>query len=87
MQDNLEAFVEGTFRASERIILITKWVGQVWQQECLKTQGNAICGFKKYAMSVAALTDPKTSYEHRKTVNITFSYGVEDPFVDISVYR
>ena len=53
MQDNLERYVQGTFTAGERRVLITKWVGNAWE-ELSKNENIAIRAFKKCGVSTAA---------------------------------
>ena len=53
MQDNLEAYINGKFTAGERHVLITKWVGQAWE-ELSQNREMAVRAFRKCGISVAA---------------------------------
>ena len=49
--DNLEKYVQGSIPAGERRILLTRWVGQAWDEISTKT-GTIIWSFRKCAISV-----------------------------------
>ncbi len=52
MKDNLETYVNGKINAGARRVLITKWVGQAWEQ--LSTDKAMIVrSFKKAGTAVA----------------------------------
>lgn len=53
MQDNMENYLHGKFTAGERRILLTKWVGNAWE-EMAQAKQIAVRSFKKCGISTAA---------------------------------
>ena len=53
MQDNLDEYLNGKITAGERRILLTKWVGEAWE-ELAKNQEMIVRSFKKCGISIAA---------------------------------
>ena len=53
MQEKLERYVSGKFSASERHIMLTKWIGEAWEI-LSQNKEMAICSFKKCGISTAA---------------------------------
>ncbi len=68
MQDNLERYMNGKFTASERCIMLTKWIGEAWET-LSQNKEIAVRSFKKCGISVA--TDGSEDFE----INIE---GLED---------
>ena len=87
LQDNLEGYLHGKFTAGERRVLLTKWVGEAWEQLSLNKE-IAVRAFKKCGISVAA--DGSENYEihlegledYEVDVGDTISDD-EDPFADL----
>ena len=52
LDSNLERYVEGKMSASERRVLMTKWVGEAWSKVG-KMKDSIIRSFKKCGLSVA----------------------------------
>jgi hypothetical protein len=46
LDENLERYVEGKFTASERCVLTTKWVGNVWEK-LSENKDMIVCSFVK----------------------------------------
>ena len=53
MQENLESYVSRKFSASERRIMLTKWIVEAWET-LSPNKEMAICSFKKCGISTAA---------------------------------
>ena len=90
MQDNLEAYVNGKFTASERRVLITKWVGQAWE-ELSQNKEMTVRAFRKCGISVAA--DGSEDFDIHiegldnycvQADDIDTEDDDEDPFADVS---
>ena len=52
LEKNLGQYVDGKINASQRRVLMTKWVGEVWSKVG-KMKGSIIHSFKKCGLSVA----------------------------------
>ena len=52
LNDNLEKYLNGKFTAGERRVLLTKWVGQAWE-EVSQNEAAIVRSFKKCGISVA----------------------------------
>ena len=68
MLDNLDSYVHGKFTASERRVLLSKWVGGAWEEVCAKPE-MIIRSFRKCGISVAV------DGSEDEVINIT---GVDD---------
>ena len=87
LQDNLEGYLNGKFTAGERRVLLTKWVGEAWEQLSLNKE-IAVRAFIKCGISDAA--DGSENYEihlegledYEVDVGDTISDD-EDPFADL----
>ena len=53
MQDNLDGYLNGKITAGERCVLLSKWVGEAWE-ELSKNKDMIERSFKKCGISVAA---------------------------------
>ena len=88
MQQNLEAYVRGDINASERRILFTKWVGEVWERQSAKkemvTQSFRKCGI---AVAIDGSEDSEIYIEGIDDYAIEDEedeeFTDEDPFDDI----
>ena len=90
MQENMDAYLHGKFTAGERRILLTKWVGDAWD-ELAKVKEIAVRSFKKCGISTAAdgSEDDEIHLEGLDNYEITMDANTEedeneDPFADIS---
>ena len=52
MLDNLDLYVHGKFTASERRVLLSKWIGEAWEKVCTKPE-LITRGFRKCRISIA----------------------------------
>ena len=52
-QGHLSDYVENKLTASERRVLITQWVGEVWEDMSLTMRQTIIRGFQKCGITVA----------------------------------
>ena len=52
MLDNLDLYVHGKFTASERCVLLSKWIGEAWEKVCTKPE-LITSGFRKCGISIA----------------------------------
>ena len=52
MLDNLDLYVHGKFTASERRVLLSKWIGEAWEKVCTKPE-LITRGFRKCGISIA----------------------------------
>ena len=82
LQENLDSYVQGTINASERRVLITKWVGSAWEELSTKTD-MVIRSFIKCGISVP----PDGSRDDEINLNGLEDYTVDsedegDPFSD-----
>ena len=68
MLDNLDSYVHGKFTASERRVLLSKWVGGAWEEVCAKPE-MIIHSFRKCGISIAV------DGSEDEVINIT---GVDD---------
>ena len=73
MQENLDSYVYGRINASARRVLITKWVGQAWQEICSDKE-MVIRSFKKCGISVPI----DGSEDDRIHIQGLDDYAVED---------
>ena len=88
LQDYLEGYLNRKFTAGERRVLLTKWVGEAWEQLSLNKE-IAVRAFKKCGISVAA--DGSENYEihldgledYEVDVGDTISDD-DDPFADLN---
>ena len=88
MQDNLDGYLNGKITAGERRVLLSKWVGEAWE-ELSKNKDMIERSFKKCGISVAA--DGSEDFEihlegvenYRVTTNDALS-DTEDPFEYVS---
>ena len=81
MQENLDAYVYGRINASARRVLITKWVGQAWEEVCVDKEMIAR-SFRKYGISVPideGLDDYAVEEEENYTDTDPFSGSEEEP--------
>ncbi len=88
MQDNLEQYLHGKFTAGERRVLITKWVGEAWE-ELSEDKDIAVRAFKKCGISTAAdgSEDFEIHLEGLENYEIRMEDEEEggcDPFADLS---
>ncbi len=90
LQNNLEAYLHGKFTASERRVLLTKWVGEAWN-EMSKNKEMAVRSLKKCGISVAA--DGSEDFEIHLEGLEDYNYSatndnnideLDDPFADLS---
>ena len=88
MQDNLEGYLNGKFTAGERRVLLTKWVGQAWE-ELSENKEMTVTSFKKCGISTAA--DGSEDFEihlegledYEVKMNDPSTDDDGDPFVDL----
>ena len=88
MQDNLDGYLNGKITAGERHVLLSKWVGEAWE-ELSKNKDMIERSFKKCGISVA--TDGSEDFEihlegvenNRVTTNDALN-DTEDPFEYVS---
>ena len=73
LQDNLEGYLNGKFTAGEGQVLLTKWVGEAWEQQSLNKE-IAVRAFQKCGIRV--VTDDSENYE----IHLE---GLEDYEVDV----
>ena len=52
-QDHLSDYLENKLTTSERRVLITQWVGQVWEEMTTTLKDTVIRGFDKCGITVA----------------------------------
>ena len=89
MQENLDAYVTGGMTASRRRVLITRWVGQAWEEVCTN-KDMIIRSFLKCGISVAV----DGSQDSQINISGLDGYEVgesdsepedkdEDPFADV----
>ena len=90
MEENLDEYLNGKINAGERRILLTKWVGEAWE-ELAENEEMVIRSFKKCGISVAA--DGSEDFEihlesledYQVNQDAEFSSDSdEDPFADLS---
>jgi len=93
MQENLDAYVTGGLSASRRSVLITKWVGQAWE-EVSANKDMIIRSFRKCGISVAidGSEDSEINisgldgYEVGESDSESTEDEDDDPFADVEDY-
>lgn len=85
LQENLDCYVQGRINASERRVLITKWVGRAWEELSTRTD-MVVRSFVKCGISVP----PDGSRDDEINLNGIEDYTVDsedegDPFSDKDV--
>ena len=90
MEENLDEYLNGRINGGERRVLLTKWVGEAWD-ELVEKEEMIIRSFKKCGISVAA--DGSEDFEihleglgdYQVNQDAEFSTDSdEDPFADLS---
>ena len=80
LHDNVEGYLHGRFTAGERRVLISKWVGEAWE-ELSQNKEVAVRSFKKCGISVAA--DGSEDFEiHLEGLEDYEVDQVDDPDID-----
>ena len=72
-QDHLAEYANNEISASQRRILITKWVGKVWEEMSTTMRATIVRSFEKCGISVAY----NGSEDHLINIEGLHSYSVE----------
>ena len=91
VQENLDGYLNGRFTAGERCILMTKWVGEAWE-DLAKNKEIVVRSFKKCGISVAPDGSEDTEihlegledYQVNPNRDIDDCSDNEDPFANLS---
>jgi len=80
LEKNINDYLHGNFTASERRILLTKWIGQVWEQVAAN-KDMVIRGFKKCAVSVTIDGSEDNEIHIKDLEDYDVKNDDDDPFV------
>ena len=80
LEENINDYLHGNFTASERRILLTKWIGQAWEQVS-SNKDMVIRGFKKCGVSVAIDGSEDNELHIKDLKDYDIESDDDDPFV------
>ena len=80
MEAHVNDYLQGTFTESKRRILLTKWIGQAWEEVVAK-KDMVIRGFKKCRVSVAIDGSEDGEINIKELENYEVESDDDDPFV------